>query len=209
MNYTVTSNTVIEFEFSSSSQGEIHGVGFENDNSLTSSRYFKVHGTQSYGITNFDNYTSGTVSYTIPVGNSYTGSMSRLVFINDNDAGSGNNSIFSNVRIYEGSCENPTVQVAEVFNLESTVLGHENEEEITSFIVAPNPVKKGGLLQINGYRSQNKNANYRILNLLGQVVIKGKLPESNSITLDNLDLGVYILHLENGIYNESKRFIIE
>ena len=209
MNYTVTSNTVIEFEFSSSSQGEIHGVGFENDNSLTSSRYFKVHGTQSYGITNFDNYTSGTVSYTIPVGNSYTGSMSRLVFINDNDAGSGNNSIFSNVRIYEGSCENPTVQVAEVFNLESTVLGHENEEEITSFIVAPNPVKKGGLLQINGYLTQNKNANYRILNLLGQVVKKGKLPESNSITLDNLDLGVYILHLENGIYNESKKFIIE
>ena len=54
LNYTVTQNTVIAFEFSSTSQGEIHGVGFENDNSLTANRYFKVHGTQNYGITNFD-----------------------------------------------------------------------------------------------------------------------------------------------------------
>ena len=104
LNYTVTANTVIEFEFSSTSQGEIHGIAFENDNTLTGSRVFKVHGTQNYGITNYDNYTSGTVTYTIPVGSSYTGNMDRLVFINDNDAGSGNNSTFSNVKIYEGTC---------------------------------------------------------------------------------------------------------
>ena len=30
--------------------------------------------------------------------------MDRLVFINDNDAGSGNNSTFANVKIYETSC---------------------------------------------------------------------------------------------------------
>ena len=49
--YTVTVNTVIELEFSSTSEGEIHGIGFENDNSLTSSFYFKIYGTQNYGIT--------------------------------------------------------------------------------------------------------------------------------------------------------------
>jgi len=36
LNYEVTANTVIEFSFSSTAQGEIHGVGFENDNTLTS-----------------------------------------------------------------------------------------------------------------------------------------------------------------------------
>jgi len=104
-NYNVTPNTVIEFEFRSSSEGEIHAVGFENDNSLTSSRYFKVHGTQNYGITNYDNYSgTGFVKYVIPVGGFYTGTMDRLVFINDNDSGSGNTSDFSFVKIYEGSC---------------------------------------------------------------------------------------------------------
>jgi len=81
LDYTVTANTVIEFEFSSTSQGEIHGIGFENDNSLTRDRYFKVHGTQDYGVTNYDNYAGGTTTYVVPVGAFYTGAMDRLVFM--------------------------------------------------------------------------------------------------------------------------------
>ncbi|WAC02456.1 hypothetical protein N7U66_01720 [Lacinutrix neustonica] len=88
LNYTVTPNTVIAFDFSSTSEGEIHGLGFENDNTLSSTRYFKVHGNQNYGVTNYNNYVSGTKNYIIPVGAFYTGNMDRLVFINDNDAGS-------------------------------------------------------------------------------------------------------------------------
>ncbi|MEM8996402.1 MAG: serine protease, partial [Acidobacteriota bacterium] len=108
--FTVTANTVIEFDFSSSAQGEIHGIGFDADNTLSSDRIFKVHGTQNWGITDFDNYAGGTASYSIPVGAYFTGSNMRLVLVNDKDAGTLNNtSTFSNVRVFEsggggGSC---------------------------------------------------------------------------------------------------------
>ena len=100
--YTVTANTVVEFEFSSSSQGEIHGIGLDEDDGLSSNRIFKVHGTQNWGLGDFDTY-SGTdfVTYRIPVGQYYTGAAMRLVFVNDFDAGSGNTSRFRNVRLYE------------------------------------------------------------------------------------------------------------
>ncbi|MFY7672212.1 trypsin-like peptidase domain-containing protein [Tenacibaculum sp. MEBiC06402] len=209
MNYTVTSNTVIEFEFSSSSQGEIHGVGFENDNGLTSSRYFKVHGTQSYGITNYDNYTSGTVKYSIPIGNFYTGNMDRLVFVNDNDGGTNNNSTFSNVRIYEGSCENSSVLVNEVFDLQVPILGNEDEVNL-NFIVLPNPIKRGDLLRIKEYNAQNlNNSKYIIVNVLGQIVVNGNLKQGNFISTNVLEKGLYILKIDSGSEIISKQIIVK
>ncbi|MCF2874503.1 MULTISPECIES: trypsin-like peptidase domain-containing protein [unclassified Tenacibaculum] len=209
LNYTVTANTVIEFEFSSTSQGEIHGVGFENDNTLTSSRYFKVHGTQNYGITNFDNYASGTKKYVIPVGSSYTGAMDRLVFINDNDGGSGNNSTFSNVKIYEGSCESSNVIVTELFDTRVDILGNEDEGIFTSVNIAPNPIKKGKLLQLVGPERNFSNASYKVVNVLGQVLKEGSLSEEKTINIDKLNSGIYILRLENKFTKTSKRFVIE
>ncbi|CAM1343929.1 reprolysin-like metallopeptidase [Tenacibaculum amylolyticum] len=206
LNYTVTSNTVIEFEFSSTSEGEIHGIGFEDDNSLTSSRYFKVHGTQSYGVTNFDNYTSGTTTYVIPVGDSYTGNMDRLVFINDNDAGSGNNSTFSNVRIYETSCSSSSRSVVE-FGTRLDVLGDEDENVLTSLTLAPNPIVKGEFLKLIS-SDQLSNTKYRIINTLGQTVREGVL-ESKLINTDKLNSGIYILNLSNEFTNTSKRFIVK
>ena len=209
LNYTVTANTVIEFQFSSTSQGEIHGIGFEDDGTLTSSRYFKVHGTQNYGITNFDNYTSGTQTYTIPVGSSYTGSMDRLVFINDNDAGSGNTSTFSNVRIYEGSCENSNVVAFEMFGTRSDVLGNEDEDIFTSIQIAPNPVKKGKLLRLIGPNRNLNKSTYSIINMLGQTIMKGNMKENNAINVDQFKSGAYILSIENEFTKTTKRFIIE
>ena len=209
LNYTVTANTVIEFQFSSTSQGEIHGIGFEDDGTLTSSRYFKVHGTQNYGITNFDNYTSGTQTYTIPVGSSYTGSMDRLVFINDNDGGSGNTSTFSNVRIYEGSCENSNVVAFEMFGTRSDVLGNEDEDIFTSIQIAPNPVKKGKLLRLIGPNRNLKESTYSIINMLGQTIMKGSMKENNAINVDQFKSGAYILSIENEFTKTTKRFIIE
>ncbi|MEM6792994.1 MAG: M36 family metallopeptidase, partial [Acidobacteriota bacterium] len=100
--FNVTANTVVEFDFSSTSQGEIHGIGLDEDNTLSQDRIFKVHGTQNYGITDFDNYAGGTVTYTIPVGQFFTGSNMFLVLVNDKDSGAlNNNSVFSNVRVFE------------------------------------------------------------------------------------------------------------
>ncbi len=204
LSYTVTSNTVIEFDFSSTAQGEIHGVAFENDNTLTSTRVFKVHGTQNYGVTNFDNYSSGTTTYVIPVGNFYTGSMDRLVFINDNDAGSGNTSIFSNVKIYEGSCDGSAAVVAD-FGPTTPILGNEDEEGISSFTIAPNPLKSGGLLQISMKDSKNSDTIYSIMNMVGQIVGQGTISGSKTINVGNLEVGMYLLKVQG----ETKRFIIK
>ena len=102
--FDITPNTVLTFEFASSAQGEIHGIGFDADNTLTQNQLFQLWGTQTYGLQNFANYSpSGFVSYEIPVGTFYTGTGMRMVFVNDFDAGSGNISQFRNVRVFEAT----------------------------------------------------------------------------------------------------------
>jgi len=199
MNYDVTANTVIEFDFSSTNQGEIHGLGFEDNNSLTSSRYFKVHGTQNYGVTNYDNYSSGTTKYIIPVGNFYTGSMDRLVFINDNDAGSGNNSTFSNVRIYEGTCGGALItQIPSDFGKVTPILGTD-DEEISSFATLyPNPTNDQFSLNISS--ENTKNTIVKIFNTLGQKEYETKLKSGiNNFSANSLELssGIYIVKIKS------------
>ncbi len=199
INYDVTANTVIEFDFSSTNQGEIHGLGFEDNNSLTSSRYFKVHGTQNYGVTNYDNYSSGTTKYIIPVGNFYTGSMDRLVFINDNDAGSGNNSTFSNVRIYEGTCGGALIaQIPSDFGKVTPILGTD-DEEISSFATLyPNPTNDQFSLNISS--ENTKNTIVKIFNTLGQKEYEAKLKSGiNNFSANSLELssGIYIVKIKS------------
>ena len=206
MNYTVTQNTVIEFEFSSTSEGEIHGLGFENDNSLTPTRYFKVHGTQNYGITNFDNYTSGTVTYVIPVGSSYTGNMDRLVLINDNDNGTGNNSTFSNIKIYEGSCNN--LETVQILHNRVDVLGDQDEYDLNTIHIAPNPVDRGQSLSVFGGENIS-GASYTITNVLGQEESSGSIPQNKTISLNGLKAGVYMLQIKNENLKMNMRFIVK
>jgi hypothetical protein len=101
--YTVTADTVIEFDFRSASQGEIHGTGLDEDNDYaTGSRLFQLYGTQTWGIQNYRSYTgSDWTHYVIPVGTFYTGNMNYLVFANDDDVDGSGISEFSNVRVYE------------------------------------------------------------------------------------------------------------
>lgn len=91
--YTLTSDTVLSFEFSSSIEGEIHGIGMDDQTSSFSdsiaNRAFQLHGSQTWGIQDYATYTpAGWVLYEIPIGQFYTGSMSHLFFINDHDEGS-------------------------------------------------------------------------------------------------------------------------
>jgi len=196
MNYTVTANTVIEFDFSSSSQGEIHGIGFENDNTLTQTNYFKVHGSQNYGVTNFDDYAGGTKAYTIPVGSFYQGAMDRLVFINDNDAGSGNTSVFSNVKIFEGSCAS-SLKSAEITTnpVITAILGDEPEESFSKIAIFPNPATDVFRINLDA-----KASAATIYSILGNVAAKVSLKRGmNSISAKNLSLtsGLYLIKIEN------------
>ncbi len=103
--YEVTPNTVIEFDFRSDAQGEIHGIGFDNDDGINSNRTFRIYGTQNWGRGDYDDYEDADGEwkhYRIPVGEHYTGEFDRLFFVNDQDAGNPTaESFFSNVRVYE------------------------------------------------------------------------------------------------------------
>jgi hypothetical protein len=101
--YTVTSNTVIEFDSKSTVEGEIQGIGFDTNSSLSSDLTLKLFGTQSWGISDTNTYDSDGewVHYTINVGSYYTGDFTTLFFVNDDDANSAAESYFSNIKIYE------------------------------------------------------------------------------------------------------------
>lgn len=107
--YSITPNTVLEFEFSSSSEGEIHAIGLDSSvNAKDKLRTFTVHGTQQWGI-DASIYNQGTTAngilYQIPLGQHYNGfDANFLFFINDKDIGSPDaNSHYTNIRIYESN----------------------------------------------------------------------------------------------------------
>ncbi len=133
--YTVTPNTVIEFDYASSSEGEIHGIGFdENTNISDATRIFQFFGTQNWGSANqFTPRYSGSgsfESFTIPVGQSYTGSNFRLAFVNDKDAGTPNNEgRFRCVRVFEDTPPPSTCTVETDF--ESGATGWSNDAAAT------------------------------------------------------------------------------
>ena len=105
--YDITPDTVLEFDFMSTTEGEIQGIGFDEDDNLTNhQRIFQFFGTQTwsaayqwsppYTATDMGSY----VHFSIPVGQYYTGSNMSLVFVNDDDGAVSGNSWFKNVRIY-------------------------------------------------------------------------------------------------------------
>jgi hypothetical protein len=106
--YEITPDTVLEFEFSSSYQGEIHGIGFDRDLKLSSEFAFQVYGTQRWGNRNTGLYAGNgrKQTFVIPVGQYYTGPMQYLFFAMDHDkANPRGESRFSNIRVYEHAVE--------------------------------------------------------------------------------------------------------
>ena len=105
LGYNVTADTVLEFDFASSAQGDIHGMGFDNNNDISANYSFQVYGTQAWCIRDFHNYAAFAPEwrhYAIPVGQYFTGNLPYLVFINDHDVGSPTaESRFCNVRVHE------------------------------------------------------------------------------------------------------------
>ena len=107
--YNVTADTIIEFDFRSNQQGEIHGIGLDNDNSLSADKTFRLHGTQAWGLNQYATYdgSGDSIHYRIPVGQFFTGPMQYPFFVNDHDVSNPTGeSIFSNIRVYEDSASN-------------------------------------------------------------------------------------------------------
>ena len=103
--YTITEDTFLSLSFDSSVEGEIQGIGFDNDDIISPDKTFQLAGSQSWGLQNYRNYTtgSGQQTYTIPVGQSYTGSFRYLTFLNDDDIPNDPlaTDSFSNIQLFE------------------------------------------------------------------------------------------------------------
>ncbi len=98
---SVASDTVLEFDFRSSDQSELNAIGLAGNNaSARSTNTFKIWGTESWGraVTQY-NGSGDWQTYSINVGEYFTGNYNYLTFVNDNDAGTGE-SEFRNIRFY-------------------------------------------------------------------------------------------------------------
>ena len=105
--YTITANTVLEFDFRSTIEGEEHAIAFDTDD-ISDGNRFHLYGTQSTGSIQAFNIYNGSGNwqhFSIPVGNYLNGTFAYIGFLADHDAAPGNgNSYFRNLRLYEGNC---------------------------------------------------------------------------------------------------------
>lgn len=197
-NYEVTTETILELEFKSLSEGEIHGIGFDNDMNISADQTFQFHGTQSWGILNYNTYSgSNWVSYTIPVGDFFTGSFTKLVFISDNDAGNTDDSMFRNVKVYEsGDCDN----LQRLTEAPPTTPVYGTEAELTeelSMSLYPNPAHDRINAKIDGFPS--KSLSLHLIDITGTVhQSKRVMRDTETFELHALSSGIYLIQLREG-----------
>ncbi|MFK7926070.1 MAG: lamin tail domain-containing protein [Bacteroidia bacterium] len=103
---SVSDDMILSFEFRATKKGEVHGIGVGNGFSY--SYFFKLFGTQDWGITDYENYPadSSWQSYTIPIGTYISGFYNRLIFVGDHDASpKDGTSYFRNVKLVGGEAD--------------------------------------------------------------------------------------------------------
>ncbi|HKL02102.1 MAG TPA: T9SS type A sorting domain-containing protein, partial [Cryomorphaceae bacterium] len=198
--YEVTAETILELDFRSFAEGEIHGIGFDNDQNISAGQTFQFHGTQNWGILNYNTYTgTNWTTYTIPVGDFFTGNFSKLVFVCDNDGSGSDASMFRNVRLYESN-ECGAGLLLNDFGSAPPVYGTVSEKQKTEafqLTVFPNPA----LERLNVRLSNAGFSEYQLL----LMDITGKVHQSRKVTqqtetfgLDQLSSGIYLIQLRDG-----------
>lgn len=210
MEYDITPNTVLEFEFFSTAEGEIHGIGFDDDNSISYSLTFKVYGIQSWGRLEYDTYPGGGVwkKYSIPVGKFYTGLADRLFFACDNDRYPyGGNAYYRNVRIHEGEGCGSGLPGDIGSTTPDSGLG---QTEVANFSVYPNPTSEQLKLRLPR-TAANGSGLIQIYSTAGQLLVTEAIPESTgdmSINVEQLPQGTYLIRYDDGSNTATERFTI-
>lgn len=136
--YEITENTILEFEFRSTVEAEIQGIGFDNDLANSAANTFSVFGTEVWGIQDYRYNGDGEFEqFTIPVGQYYTGEMQYLFFVLDHDiAEPTGNAYFKNIKVYEGelsvevtfpdALDGNVVPAAEIISVEAVISNDSN-----------------------------------------------------------------------------------
>ncbi len=215
-NYTVTANTVLEFDFGSTIEGEIHGIGFDNNSGYSSAYTFQVHGTQNWGVQAYHNYSDigYWVTYAIPVGQHYGGTMNRLFFLADQDAGAENgNSYFRNIKIYEGNeCSTSMPRfgeyiVGEKLPDDSTIKARAGAADVLAkTVLFPNPTEDVLNVQL---APEFVNGKMTIVDLYGKIIMTQSVTGANmKLNVADLNAGMYFLQLQNGAHKQVAKFVV-
>ncbi|MDY6834082.1 MAG: DUF2341 domain-containing protein [Chloroflexota bacterium] len=104
---------VISFSFKSVGiQGEVDGVGLDNDSGITSGSFYHIYGTQSWGLIDHDGYTGGGnwQNYNLLL-DDFSGDFNRFVFANDADAAQATDIYYKDIRIRKYNSSEPVSTV--------------------------------------------------------------------------------------------------
>jgi hypothetical protein len=212
LNYTITQKTFLEFEFRSTQVGEIHGIGFDDDENISSPFTFQLWGTQTWGIPDHRNYAGNGQwkKYTIPVGKFYTGAVTRLFFAADKDAAPfTSESQFRNVRIYEETpCPAFSEPIIDLHN--GNILPATTPPQVT---VSPNPTNDLARFslfnwQLGQYKLSIFDAlGHRLLNDFPLAVNNSKVWEWQ-INTSNWASGMYFFIIENETTKQTGKILI-
>ncbi|WP_428225343.1 M43 family zinc metalloprotease [Flavobacterium sp.] len=190
-NYTITPNTVIEFDFKSTIPGQAHYIGIDNDLLGNPLYRYKLYGTNndtntSTVNTNFNTYTNADLHnykhYKINIGQSYTGNINYLVFAAKNSLLDETNTWnASNTFNGTGSYNDATSFFRNVKIYESTILADEN------FELTENNISIYSNHQNLFIETNKEIEEIEIFNLLGQKIkevknINSKNSQISSIT---------------------------
>ena len=195
LEYDITEQTVLTFWFRSTRRGEIHGIGLDDNDIISSSFTFRLYGTQDWGIDDYATYAGDGQwqFFRIPVGQHYRGRSSFLFFAADRDGGQGRaNSFFRDVTLAEGGdCGGG--DGAELRAPEA----HDGP------VLYPNPA--GDFLRVTGARADA----YRLLTLDGREVGGGGAAGAEfTVNTAPLPTGTYLLQLVSGAATEVRRFSV-
>ena len=118
LNVAGDGSQAIYFDFKSNgTQAEINGIGVDTDNSISSNRFYRIYGTQSWGINDHYGYTGDWQSYSLILDN-FSGTYNRFVFTNDADAGQSTNIYYRNVRISKYTSQEPSIEFSDEENFQ-------------------------------------------------------------------------------------------
>ena len=102
------------FDFKSDGvQAEINGAGLDDNNDISDNWFYRIYGTQSWGLNDHYGYTGGGnwQSYTIILDN-FSHQFDRIVLNNDADSGQATNVYYRNVRVCQFTTQEPSTETS-------------------------------------------------------------------------------------------------
>ncbi|MFK7749346.1 MAG: zinc-dependent metalloprotease [Kordia sp.] len=216
INYNITPNTVIEFDFMSTIDGEIHYIGIDDDLALNPVLSYKLYGFQNVTASatvnlDFNTYTDADrftyKHYAIPIGQLYSGTIPYLFFAADNDAF--NNTFTNNNYPGGGTYNDATSFYRNVKIYENTVLSTIEFPDLATLIgMYPNPAQnKITIAATKGIQLKSLS----IVDINGKVIKTVALKNQvlNTISINDLASGVYFVNIQSNTGETATKKLIK